>query len=93
MTKSEMSKRFYEALYPEDDEDTSPNMSDTEVKKLLLWFEETWEVVDHGEEAFDSTDNMYQRLYGILGYLLDTGKIFYVQDEMLLELVSELCDC
>ena len=91
MTRELMKQKFHEALYYSDNNRIS--LSIVGCEKLLVWFEEAWETVSNKEsDEFNSADKMYQRLYGILGYLLDMGLIDYEQDSRLLDLALEVCE-
>lgn len=89
MTREQMKQKFHEALYYSDNNRIS--LSIVGCEKLLVWFEEAWEVVSNKESDENSAGKMYQRLYGILGYLLDMRLIDYEQDSRLLDLALEVC--
>ena len=97
MLKDIMRKRFYDALYPEDEEyeHINPNMSDVEVKTLLDIFDESRIYVDGliADGRADETEccKVYHRLCGILMWLDSTTSLWPVEVDALGDLALDIC--
>lgn len=95
MLKTEFHDRFYEALFPENDDDMEPNMTSEDVGTLFSIFDEARCYIN-ALSADDCTDKSeynctYQRLCGVLMWLDSTDKLHYSMTDLLGDLAVDMC--
>lgn len=95
MLKTVLTDRFNEALYPADNEDLFPNLSNQEVNTLFNIFDEAHcyinALVSDGCTDKSEYSKTYQRLCGILMWLDSTDKLYYSQIDALGDLALDMC--